>query len=457
MTRHSHVDHLRDEPIPRLLWRLSLPATVGMAVMASYNLVDTIFVGHFVGVEAIAGLAVAFPLQMIVMGLCQAFGVGGGVMISLELGRGRLPEAERYLGNVLFLTLTSALVFTLVTALALDPVLRAFGATPATLEHARDYVSAMLWGYFPYCGSVALNNLVRAEGNARVAMATMLISAGLNILLDPIFIWGLGWGVAGAAWATVVANWASFVWLLAYFLSRRSFVRLRAREIVPRKEPIWRITALGASVLARGTASSVMTILINQMIMRFGSDLHLAVYGIYYRLQMFLFMPLFGLAQGLQPIIGYHEGADNPGKMREVIGLSTWIATGLSCLAFVVLWAFPEPLIMIFSTEPALVTEGSKMLRIVSIGLPVVGYHVVGTTMFQAMGHAIPAFVLSMSRQVFFFIPLVLALPPFFGLWGIWVAFPISDGLAFLVTAAISEPQKRRIRQRALDLAARSM
>ncbi len=457
MTRRSHVDHLRDEPIPHLLWRLSLPATVGMAVMASYNLVDTIFVGHFVGVDAIAGLAVAFPLQMIVMGLCQAFGVGGGVMISLELGRDRLPEAERYLGNVLSLTLTAALAFTLVTALALEPILRAFGATPATLGHARDYVGAMLWGYFPYCGSVALNNLVRAEGNARVAMATMLISAGLNILLDPIFIWGLGWGVAGAAWATVIANWASFVWLLAYFLSRRSYVRLRAREMVPRQELIARITALGASVLARGAASSAMTILINQMIMRFGTDLHLAVYGIYYRLQMFLFMPLFGLAQGLQPIIGYHEGADNPGKMREVIGLSTWIATGLACLAFVVLWAFPEPLIMIFSTEATLVTEGSKMLRVVSVGLPVVGYHVVGTTMFQAMGRAIPAFVLSMSRQVFFFIPLVFALPPFYGLWGVWLAFPLSDGLAFLITAALVEPQKRRIRARALDLAARSM
>jgi putative MATE family efflux protein len=457
MTRRSHVDHLRDEPIPRLLWRLSLPATVGMAVMASYNLVDTIFVGHFVGVEAIAGLAVAFPLQMILMGICQSFGVGGGVMVSLELGRDRLPEAERYLGNVLFLTMTAAVAFTLAVALWLDPILRTFGATDVTLEHARVYVAAMTWGYVPYCGSVALNNLVRAEGNARVAMATMLISAGLNILLDPIFIWWMGWGVAGAAWATVVANWTSFLWLLAYFLSRRSFVRLRAAAILPRKEPILRITVLGASVFARGAASSIMTIVINQVIMRFGTELHLAAYGIYYRLMMFLFMPLFGLAQGLQPIIGYHEGADNPAKMRDVIGLATWIATGLSCLAFVILWAFPEQLIMIFSTEPALVTEGTKVLRAAALGFPVVGYHVVGTTMFQAMGRAAPAFVLSMSRQVFFFIPLVLVLPNFYGLWGVWAAFPLSDAFSFLITVALTEPQKHRIRQRALDLAARSM
>jgi len=452
MTRLSHVDHLRDEAIPHLLWRLSLPATVGMLVMASYNIVDTIFVGQIVGVGAIAGLAIAFPLQMVLMGFCQAFGVGGGVMISLELGRNRLPEAERYLGNVFFLTLVSGLAFSLAIALRLDPVLRAFGATPSTIGYAREYVGAMVWGYVPFCGSVALNNLVRAEGNARVAMATMIISAGLNIILDPLFIGVLGWGVAGAAWATVLANWASFLWLLFYFLSRRSYVRLRLRAMIPRRDPIQRITTLGASVFARGAASSIMTVLINRMIIRFGTDLHLAIYGIYYRLTMFMFMPLFGLAQGLQPIVGYHEGADNPHKTREVIRLATWVATGLAVGAFLIMWLFPAQLIMVFSTSPELVSEGTKVLRIASLGFSIVGYHVVGVTMFQAMGHAMPAFILSMSRQVFFFIPLVLVLPRWFGLAGIWVAFPISDALSFLITLAFTEPQKRRLRKRCEEI-----
>jgi putative MATE family efflux protein len=459
MTRSSHVDHLRDEAIPHLLWRLSLPATVGMLVMASYNIVDTIFVGHFVGVGAIAGLAIAFPLQMLLMGVCQSFGVGGGVMVSLEIGKDRVAEAERYLGNVFFLTLVSGVIFSLVVALWLDPILNAFGATPTTLGYASEYVGAMVWGYLPFCGSVALNNLVRAEGNARVAMATMLISAGLNIALDALFIWWLDWGVAGAAWATVLANWASFLWLLVYFLSKRSYVRLRARAILPRWEPIRRITVLGASVFARNAASSLMTILINHVLNRFGTDLHLALYGIYYRLMMFMFMPLFGLVQGLQPIVGYHEGAGNPCKTREAIRLATWLATAMATAAFLILWVFPAQLIMVFSTSPELVSEGTTVLRMASLGFPVVGYHVVGVTMFQAMGRAAPAFVLSMSRQVFFFIPLVLILPPFFGLWGVWAAFPLSDGLSFLITVALTEPQKRKIRHdcEELDLAARTM
>ncbi len=452
MTRPSHVDHLRDEPIPHLLWRLSIPATVGMLVMASYNIVDTIFVGHFVGVGAIAGLAVAFPLQMLLMGLCQSFGVGGGVMISLELGRGRRAEAERYLGNVLFLTLVAGLAFSLAVFLWLDPILHAFGASHSTIGYAGEYVGAMIWGYVPFSGSVSLNNLVRAEGNSRVAMATMLISAGLNIVLDPLFIWVLGWGVSGAAWATVLANWASFLFLLYYYLSRRSYVHLGARAMVPRREPITRITVLGASVFARNAASSIMTVLINHMILRHGTDLHLAIYGIYYRLVMFLFMPLFGLAQGMQPIVGYHEGAGNPVKTREVIRLSTWIATGISLTAFLILWVFPAQLILVFSTSPELVSEGARVLRIASLGIPVVGYHVVGVTMFQAMGHAGPAFVLSMSRQVFFFIPLVLVLPPFFGLWGVWAAFPLSDAMSFVVTVALTEPQKRKIRRRCEEI-----
>jgi len=459
MKEPSHVDHLRDEPIPRLLWRLSLPATVGMLMMASYNIVDTIFVGHFVGVGAIAGLAIAFPLQMLLMGLCQSIGVGGGVMVSLEIGKGRMAEAERYLGNVFFLTMTSSLVFMLATILWIDPILNAFGATPTTLGYAREYVEVMVWGYLPFCGSVALNNLVRAEGNARIAMGTMLISAGLNIVLDPLFIWWMDRGVAGAAWATVLANWASFLWLLFYFLSRRSYVRLNWKAMAPRREPIARITVLGASVFARNAASSVMTILINHMLHNYGTDLHLAIYGIYYRLVMFLFMPLFGLVQGLQPILGYHAGAGNPCKSREALRLSTWIATGIAAGAFLVLWVFPAQLILIFSTSPELVSEGTAVLRIASLGIPVVGYHVVGVTMFQAMGHAGPAFILSMSRQVFFFIPLVLILPPIFGIWGVWAAFPLSDGLSFLITFALTEPQKRKIRQHCeeLDLAARTM
>ncbi len=455
MSSSSHVDQLRDEPVPKLLWNLSLPATVGMLVMASYNIVDTIFVGQLVGVEAIAGLAIAFPLQMVLMGLCQSFGVGGGVMVSMALGKERRDLAESYLGNVFFLTMLSGIFFTAAVALFQDPVLQVFGASEATLPVAGQYVSIMVAGFLPFAGSVALNNQVRAEGNAKVAMATMVISAGTNIVLDAVFIWGLRWGVAGAAWATVIANWASFAFLLYYYLARRSYVRLRLSACRPQPAVIRRIIVLGASVFARNSASSIMTVLIHHVLNRTGTPIHIALYGIFYRLAMFLFMPLFGLAQGLQPIIGYHEGANHPEKSMQALRLSTVVATVITVTGFALLWLFPGQMVRVFSTDPELVSEGVWMLRIASAGIPLVGYHVVGVTMFQAMGLAAPSFILSMSRQVFFFIPMLLLLPNVFGLTGVWLAFPLSDVCSFLLTVALFEPLKKKLRLR-VALAANS-
>ncbi len=442
----SHTKHLEGKPIPRLLWDLSLPATVGMLVMASYNIVDTIFVGHFVGVNAIAGLTIVFPLQMLVMAVCQAIGMGASIRVSMELGRQNRTQAESALAQVFSLTAIFGLAFTLLSMLAAGPLLQAFGASGSTLPPARTYLVITSVGYWPFGASVALNGLARAEGNARLAMTTMILSAGANAALDALLIGLLGWGIAGAAAATVAANVVSFVFLLSYFRSGKSCVRLDFGRILPRMDATLEIFRLGASVFARNAASSLLAVLVNHVLARTGSEVHLAINGIQHRLVMFLFMPLFGLAQGLQPILGFHEGAKNPRKVLEAVYLGMWVATVFSTLAFLVFQLFPGPLVRIFSTSGPLVEDGTAALRLLSSALPLVGYHVVSVTMFQSLGLAGPAFLLSLTRQIFFFIPLLLVLPPFFGVWGVWLAYPASDVLAFLVTFAFTRPQLRRLR-----------
>ncbi len=306
--------------------------------------------------------------------------------------------------------------------LAADPLLAVFGASGPTLPPARTYLTSLALGYWPFGASAALNSLVRAEGNARVAMTTMILSAWVNIILDVLFIAVLGFGIAGAAWATVAANWCSFLFLLAYFRSPKACVRLNLELIAPEKASSVEIFRLGSSVFARNAASSLLAVLINHVLVRTGSELHLAINGIQHRLVTFLFMPLFGIAQGLQPILGYHEGANNPRKVLEAVHLGMKTSIGFATLAFAVFQLFPGSMMQIFSTSPDLVRDGSAALRILSGALPLVGYHVVSVTMFQSLGLAGPAFLLSMTRQVFFFIPLLLVLPPFLGVWGVWIA-----------------------------------
>lgn len=440
-----HTQYLEKKSIPQLLFSLSLPATVGMVVMASYNIVDTIFVGHFVGVSAIAGLTIVFPLQMLVMAICQTIGVGGAILASMELGRKNRQRADFVLAQVFSSTMIFGVFFTFFVLVQSDLLLTVFGASGFTLSPARTYLTSLAFGYWPFGASVALNNMARAEGNAKLAMTTMILSAGVNVVLDACFIGVLGWGITGAAWATVVANWCSFIFLIVYFRSPKAGIQLKLGRIVPNKTIFFTIVRFGSSVFARNAASSLLAVLVNHVLVR-SSELHIAINGIQHRLVMFLFMPLFGIAQGLQPILGYHEGAKNPQKVLEAVYLGMKVSISFATLAFLIFQFFAVPLVRIFSTSFVLVHDGSVALRILSCALPLVGYYIVSITMFQSLGLAGPAFFLSLTRQVFFFIPLLFILPSFFGVWGVWVAYPASDVLSFLVTFAFTQPQLRRLR-----------
>lgn len=438
---------LSDNNIKRLLFKLSLPATVGMIVMALYNVVDAIFIGHGVGTAGIAGVALVFPIQMIVGGIGQMVGIGGASILSRTLGEKNFEKANQILGNVIATVAAFSLAIMLPGLLFMDELLLLFGASPTLLPYAKEYLFYILLGIFMHSLAMALNNLARAEGKAKIAMVTMLVSALMNIVLDAIFIFGFDMGIRGAAIATLISYIASALFVLIYFRSGQSLLRLRLREIrfdfAIQKE----IFTIGISAFVRQTTTSLLVILLNHTLGRYGGDLSIAVYGVVMRLTMLIFTPILGISHGFQPIAGYNFGAKNYARTREsfllAMNVSTWIATGGTLIVFL----FPEFLLSIFTTDVALIREGKSALLFMVFAFPTVGFQVMGTTLFQATGKATETFILTLSRQILFLIPLVFILPKFFEITGVWLSFPIADVLSAILTLVMLVPVRNQYDQ----------
>lgn len=434
---------LGNEKIWRLLIKLSVPAMIGMIVQALYNVVDTIFVGQGVGVMAIAGISVAFPIQMMVMAFSQMFGIGGASIISRSLGEGNVEKAEKTMGNVFALVLIMSAIISVLGSIFVEPLLRLFGATDEILPYAAAYISIILKGTIFFSFSMASNNIVRSEGNAKTAMTTMLISAGLNLILDPIFIFdtvpvlnipGLDLGIRGGALATVISQATTAIYLTFYFLRGKSTVSFSVKNLKLEFAIVKEIITIGFASFTRQIASSLMAIAINNSLATYGGSMSIAVYGVIMKLLQFSVMPLLGIVQGLQPIIGFNFGAKQLERVKEGIKLGIAAAVTLATVAYLAIMIFPEAIISIFSDDAQLQTSGVHAVRVVMLVMPLVGFQVVGASYFQAVGKAIPSLILSMSRQILFLIPLVLILPLFFELEGVWVAFPTADILSIAVT-----------------------
>jgi putative MATE family efflux protein len=422
-------------PIAVLLFRYSAPAMLAMFVNSLYNLVDSIFVGRGAGTLALAGLAVSFPIQMIVLAAAQTVGIGAASLISRSLGAGNARRAERAAGTSFAAIIVLSLGLTAGGLLALRPLLILFGATDDVLPYATDYLSRVLLGSVFFGFAVSSNNVVRAEGNARVAMITMLIGAAVNVVLDPILIFGLGMGIRGAAWATVAAHAAAFFFLCFYFLSGRSMLHIRRGDLWPDFLLLAEIFIIGGSSFVRMVAGSMVAIVFNNSIRWYGEDLHLAILGVINRIMLFVAMPVFGLAQGFQPIVGFNYGARDAARVRAVTRAAALAATVICTAGFIGIMIFAKQMVAVFNPDPRMVREGAFILRIVVVSLPFVGFQVIGATFFQAAGRAVPALFLSMSRQILFLIPLLLGLPLLFGLNGLWFAPPIADSTSVVVTA----------------------
>lgn len=430
----NNSDFMGRENIVSLLLKLSSPAMVGMLVQAGYNLVDTFFVGRGVGVLAIAGLSVAFPLQMIIMAIAQTIGIGGSSIISRSLGAMEKERANRTFGNMVSAVVTLSFAIAVAGLIWLCPLLKLFGATPDILPYAADYMAVIFFGTVVFAFSITSNNVVRAEGNAKFAMMTMLISAGVNTLLDPVFIFIFGMGVKGAAYATIISQASTALWLSWYFISKRSGLRPGLKDLYPDPGILKETFAIGASAFMRQGAASMTAVVLNHSLGFYGGDLSIAAYGIIRRLIMFAVMPVFGIVQGLLPIVGYNFGARRMCRVNQAVRLSISFSTFICLLSFGILFFFPMQILGLFTSDVEVLKIGMHASRIIALGLPVVGFQVMASGMYQAIGKAFPAFLLSMVRQIFMLVPLVIILPLFLSLEGIWLAFPAADFGAFLVT-----------------------
>jgi putative MATE family efflux protein len=448
----NHI--LADPDVGGLLWRLSIPATVGMAVMATYNVVDTIFIGRGVGTLGIAGLAVCFPVQLIVMALGHLVGMGSASIISRALGAGDRDRVRQTLGNALTLILIAAAGIMVLGFGFLDGLLRVFGATDAILPFARSYMSTILWGTGFACYSMAHSNIIRAEGRAMVAMTRMLIGAGVNLVLDPIFIFALDMGIQGAAIATVIAQACSTLFIITYLRSGRSSLSMRPADMRLVPGIVREILAVGAASFGRMAAGSAVMIVLNRSLGHYGGNLAIAAYGVIHRILQFSFMPLMGFAQALQPVAGFNYGAKRFLVARRALRISAVRSTLFAAGAFAAFMLAARPLIGLFTRDEELIRLAVPALRTVAAVFPVLGLQMMGSALFQAFGRARPAIFLSLSRQIIFLIPLVLVLPVYMGLGGIFVAFPAADILGTVITVVMLTRELRRLEQMHVSLEA---
>lgn len=447
---------LGQEKISKVLMKLSLPATIGMVVNALYNVVDTIFIGRGVGAMAIGGLAIAFPIQMFIMAIAQMVGIGAASVISRSLGAGDVEKADHTAGNAYISIVAIALVTVVVGLTFIDPLLKVFGASATLLPYAKEYMQVIFIGSVFFMFAVASNNLIRAEGNAFIAMVSMIIGTGLNIILDPIFIFALDMGIRGAALATIISQFCSFVFVMIYIYSGKSQLKVKPHHLIPDKALLTEIFTVGAPAFARQVGGSILAIVLNNSLGFYGGDIAITIFGMINRLMMFIFMPLFGVVQGLQPIAGFNYGAEKYGRVREVISISIKYTTVYTVVGWTIAQIFAPFFLGIFTTDTNVVTMGIPILRTVILAIPVISVQIISSAIFQAFGKSKPAMILSLLRQFIILIPLVLILPRFFGIWSIWISFPLSDFIATVVSMGMlrSEIKDLKLKEKMLNSAA---
>ncbi len=425
---------LGQESIGKLLVRLSVPATIGMIVGALYNVVDTIFIGRGVGALAIGGLTIAFPIQIFMMGLALMIGLGSASVVSRNLGAGNKERAYHTAGNAMSISIVFGLLIMLFGRIFLQPLIYLFGATDTLAVYAREYMSVILLGSVFITFAMAVNNLARAEGNATIAMISMVLGTGMNIILDPIFIFGFKMGIRGAAIATVISQGLSFSFLIIYFMSGKSILKIRLKHFIPNFKLLVEVFTLGVPSFIRHLGSVVFMTVLNNTLKVYGGDMYIAAAGVMNRLLSFAMMPVFGLAQGFQPIAGFNYGAKNLSRVKQSLKISLLASVITGTFFFLIMMIFPGSLMKLFTNDQTMIDIGKTALRIVVFALPAIGVQVIGATYFQAVGKAVPSLFLGMSRQVLFLIPLALLLPLLFGLNGVFLAFPSADIFATILT-----------------------
>ena len=447
---------LGTERIRKLLVQYAVPAIIAMTASSLYNMVDSIFIGHGVGALAISGLALTFPLMNLAAAFGSLVGVGAATLVSMRLGQRDYETAQRILGNVVVLNLIIGISFGLLTLVFLDPILYFFGASDATIGYAREYMSVILWGNVVTHMYLGLNAVLRAAGHPRKAMYATILTVTINAILDPLFIFGFGWGIRGAAIATVLAQILALVWQFRIFSDRNELLHFR-RGIYRLKGKIVRnVLAIGMSPFLMNLAACFIVILINKGLKEYGGDLNIGAYGIVNRLGFFFVMIVMGINQGMQPIAGYNYGARQFDRVDRVLKLTIIGATCVTTLGFLIGELAPRLAVSVFTDDPELVRLSAEGMRIVFFCFPIIGFQMVTTNFFQSIGMAGKAIFLSLSRQLLFLMPGLIFLPhifdeltPWDGSWGVWCSMPLSDFLASLVAGVMLFCQFRKFKAKA--------
>jgi putative MATE family efflux protein len=431
----DHSKQLGEAKILPLILKFSIPAIIGMLVNALYNVVDRIFIGHGVGSLGIGGTTIAFPIMLIMMAFAMLIGVGANSLVSIRLGQNRKEEAEGIFGNALVLLIISSVALSIIGLVVLDPILRLMGASEQILPYARDYMQIILIGGVFQSIGMGMNNFIRSEGNPKIAMYTMLIGALINTILDPIFIFVFHWGMKGAALATIIAQAVSAGWVLLYFLKGKSLLKIRKKYLILKPDYVFNILALGMAPFAMQIAASVLNFILNKSLGKYGGDVAISGMGIVNSIITLMIMPIFGINQGVQPIIGYNYGAMKYDRVKEAYRLAVIFATVIVVIGWIVTRVFPEQLIYLFNTEDTeLIAFGTHAIKRFLMFLPIIGFQIVSSNYFQAIGKPKHSALLGLTRQVLILIPALIILPKFFGLEGVISAGPLADVISSVVT-----------------------
>lgn len=433
MTEKQTPQILGSAPISRLLIQYSVPAIIAMTITSLYNIIDSIFIGHWVGALAIAGLAVTFPLMNLVIAFCTLVGIGGATISSIFLGQHDTVRATETLHNVVWMCLVNALCFGGLTFIFLDNILLFFGASNDTLPYARSFMQVILLGTPISYMFIGLNNIMRATGYPTKAMLSSIITVVANILIAPIFIFILKWGIRGAALATLVSQSIGLVWVLSHFLNKKNFVHFDRNYLKLKISIVGRIFSIGMSPFLMNVCSCVVVIIINRSFIRYGGDLAVGAYGIANRVIMLFAMTVMGITQGMQPIIGYNYGAKQLARVRRTLIYGITAGVLVTTLGFTLAQLIPHTIVKLFTTDQQLISMSVNGLRISCAMFCVVGAQVVISNFFQSIGKAPVSIFLSLSRQLLFLVPMLLILPPRYGINGVWASLPIADSIAFIV------------------------
>ncbi len=428
------ANELGTEKISKLLIKQAVPASIGILVMSLNMIVDTIFVGRWIGIMAIAAITVVLPIAFFISSIGMGIGIGGSSIISRALGAKKFDTAFKTFGNQITLTIGLSVLFVFLGTYFCFPILQLFGANGDIVIPATEYFHVVIYGV-PFLAFAMMGNpVIRAVGQPKFAMYAMIIPAIVNIILDIIFIKFFGWGMYGAGLATTISYATSGLFILGFFLSSKSSLRIYIKNFVLDFKIVKEIISLGGVTIVRQGTISILIIILNYTLFKYGGEVSIAVYGIINRVMMFALFPVLGVTQGFLPIAGFNYGANDAKRVKETIKTAILYGTGVALLIFVGIVLYPEAIVGVFTEDKELLSKTPNALLIAFLATPVITAQLIGSAYFQAAGKALPALCLTLLKQGVFLIPLVYILPKYFGINGVWMSFPIADILATSIT-----------------------